>query len=52
MKKRHVAVLAPAITLASVAGLAFEGGVRKVPAREVAVVPDTVSQQMQALIAN
>ena len=51
MKKRHVAVLAPAITLASVAGLAFEGGVRKVPAREVAV-PDTVSQQMQALIAN
>ncbi len=51
MKKRHVAVLALAITLASGAGLAFEGGVRKMPPREVPV-PDTVSQQMQALIAN
>jgi epsilon-lactone hydrolase len=50
MKMRHVAVLAFAIALASGAGLAFEGGVRKVPAREVPV-PDTVSQEMQALIA-
>lgn len=50
MRMRHVAVLALAIALASGAGFAFEGGVRKVPAREVPV-PDTVSREMQALIA-
>jgi monoterpene epsilon-lactone hydrolase len=50
MKMRNAAVLALAIALASGAGFAFEGGVRKVPAREVPV-PDTVSQEMQALIA-
>jgi monoterpene epsilon-lactone hydrolase len=50
MKIRHVAVLALAIALASGAGFAFEAAVRKVPAREVPV-PDTVSQEMQALIA-
>jgi acetyl esterase/lipase len=50
MKKRHVAMLALAMALASGAGFAFEGGARKVPARDIPV-PDTVSPQMQALIA-
>jgi len=50
MKTRHVAALALAIALASGAGFAFEAAGRKVPAREVPV-PDTVSQQVQALIA-
>jgi monoterpene epsilon-lactone hydrolase len=51
MKTQHVAVLALAMTLASGAGFAFEGGVRQVPAHEAPVPDAAVSPEMQALIA-
>lgn len=50
MKMRHLALLAAAFVVTSGAVIALEGGVRKLPARDVPVPSADVSPAMQALI--
>lgn len=51
MTKRSIAVLAIAFVALSGAALAFEGGVRQLPARNIPVPDANVSPAVQALIA-
>ena len=50
MKTRHLALIF-AFVIASGGALALEGGVRKVPARDIPVPTPTSARRLQALIA-